>query len=70
MRFCFIEDRGADYPVALMCEVLGVSRPAIMPGARARRADDLPLIVTSSTTSSGSTATPAGVMAARVSMSS
>ena len=25
MRFRFIEDRRADYPVALMCEVLGVS---------------------------------------------
>lgn len=35
-------------------------------GARARTADDLPPIVTSSTTSGGSTATPAGVMTARV----
>ena len=25
MRFRFIEDRRADYPVSLMCEVLGVS---------------------------------------------
>ena len=25
MRFRFIEDRRADYPVALMCDVLGVS---------------------------------------------
>ncbi|GGI33875.1 MULTISPECIES: transposase [Bradyrhizobium] len=45
-------------------------RLRIMPGARARGADDLLPIVTSSTTSGGSTATPAGVMAARVSMPS
>lgn len=70
MRFRFIEDRRADYPVTLLCDVLGSRRPAIMPGARTRRADDLPPIVTSSTTSDGSTATPAGVMAARASMSS
>jgi putative transposase len=25
MRFRFIEDRGADYPVTIMCDVLGVS---------------------------------------------
>ena len=25
MRFRFIEDRSADYPVSLMCDVLGVS---------------------------------------------
>jgi transposase InsO family protein len=25
MRFCFIEDRRADYPVRILCEVLGVS---------------------------------------------
>jgi hypothetical protein len=25
MRFCFIEDRRADYPVTIMCDVLGVS---------------------------------------------
>jgi hypothetical protein len=26
MRFRFIEDRRADYPVTLMCDVLGVAR--------------------------------------------
>ncbi|WP_247409443.1 hypothetical protein [Bradyrhizobium sp. 150] len=63
MRFRFIEDRRADYPVTIVCDVLGVS-PAAMPGARARRAVDLSPIVTSSTTSNGYTATQADAMAA------
>ncbi|WFU45417.1 hypothetical protein QA640_46160 (plasmid) [Bradyrhizobium sp. CB82] len=29
MRFRFIEDRRADYPVTLLCDVLGVS-PALL----------------------------------------
>ena len=48
----------------------GSRRPAIMPGARARRAGDLPPIVTSSTTSNGFTATQADAMAARAFMPS
>jgi hypothetical protein len=70
MRIRFIEDRRADYPVTILCDVLGVSPAAIMPGDRARKAGDLPPIVTSSTTSSGSTVTPTDAMAARVSMPS
>ena len=70
MRFRFIEDRRADYSVTILCDVLGSRRRAIMPGARGRRAGDPSPIVTSSTTSSGSIATPADAMAARASMSS
>jgi hypothetical protein len=69
MRFRFIEDRRADYPVAIMCDVLGVS-PAGYYAWRARPAGDQPPIATSSTTSSGSIATPTDAMAARVSMPS
>src|SRR5437660_5454233 len=47
-----------------MCSVS--RRPAIMPGARARRAGEPPPIVTSLTTSSGSIATPTDAMAARI----
>ena len=68
MRFRFIEDRRADYPVTIMCEVLGVSPAGYMLGARARRAGGPPPIVTSSTTSSGSIAAHADAMAARASM--
>ena len=35
MRFRFIEDRRADYPVTIMCDVLGVS-PAGYSAWRAR----------------------------------
>jgi hypothetical protein len=45
MRFHFIEDRRADYPVTIMCDVLG-----IMPGGRGRRAREPPPTVSSSTT--------------------
>ena len=69
MRFRFIEDRRSDYPVKIMCGVLGVSpagyyawraRPE-SPRAAANRelVDDI----------KQSIATPAGAMAARVSMS-
>ena len=70
MRFRFIEDRRADYPVTIMCDVLGVS-PAGYYAWRSRpESRDPPPIVTSSTTSSGSIATQADAMAARASMPS
>jgi hypothetical protein len=47
VRFRFIEDCRPDYPVTLLCDVLGV--------ALALRADDPLPIVTPSTTSGGST---------------
>lgn len=65
----FIEDRRADYPVMLLCDVLGVSpagdlRLALAPGkpridADRNIVDDI----------RRSTATPAGVMAKRISTS-
>jgi putative transposase len=70
MRFRFIEDRRADYPVSIMCDVLGVSpagyyawraRPESRRSAANRElVDDI----------GGSTATPADAMAVRVSMPS
>ncbi len=73
MRFRFIEDRRTDYPVTLLCDVLGVSpagyyawrsRPESRRSAANRDlVDDIRRV-------GESTATPAGVMAARVSMSS
>jgi len=50
MRFRFIEDRRSDYPVKIMCGVLGVS-PAGYCAWRARRAREPPPTVNSSTTS-------------------
>ncbi|MCP3392220.1 hypothetical protein NLM27_25925 [Bradyrhizobium sp. CCGB12] len=70
MRFRFIEDRRAHYPVMLLCEVVGVSPAGYYACARARRADDLLPTETSSTKSNESIATPAAVIAARASMSS
>jgi hypothetical protein len=69
MRFRFIEDRRADYPVTIMCAVLGVSPAGYYAGGRARRAHEPPPIVSSSTTSSGFTATPMA-MAVHASMPS
>jgi hypothetical protein len=70
MRFRFIEDRRADYPVRIMCDVLGVS-PAGYYAWRARpeslRAAANRKLVT---TSSGFTATPMAATAARASMPS
>ena len=68
MRFRFIEDRRADYPVTIMCDVLGVS-PAGYYAWRARpESREPPPIVSSSTTSSGFIATPMAATAARASM--
>ncbi len=70
MRFRFIEDRRADYPVTIMCGVLSVS-PAGYYAWRSRpESQDPPPIVSSSTTSGGFTATPMAAMAARASMPS
>jgi len=69
MRFRFIEDRRADYPVRILCDVLGVS-PAGYYAWRSRpESCDPPPIATSWTTSGGSIGTPADAMAARASMS-
>ena len=71
MRFRFIEDRRADYPVSDHVRRAQASRLlAIMPGGCARRAREPPPTVNSSTTSSGFTATPMAAMAARASMPS
>ena len=70
MRFRFIEDRRADYPVTLMCAVLGVSPAATMPGERAQRAREPPPTGNSSTTLSGFTVTLMAAMAARAFMPS
>jgi hypothetical protein len=47
MRFRFIEDRRADYPVTILCDVLGVSpcrllRLALPPGEPAIRRQSSP----------------------------
>jgi hypothetical protein len=68
MRFRFIEDRRADYPVRILCDVLEVS-PAGYYAWRSREesrrcAANRDLVMTSN----GSIATPADAMAARASM--
>lgn len=58
MRFRFIEDRRADHPVGILCDVLEVSPAGYSAWHRARRAGARPPIDNSSATSSGSIATP------------
>ena len=70
MRFRFIEDRRADYPVTILCDAPGSRRLAIMLGAHARRASERLPIVHLSRTSDGSIAIPADAMAARAFTSS
>ena len=70
MRFRFIEDRRADYPVTILCDVLGVSPAGYYAWRSRRRASDPRPTVRSLTTSSRSIATPADAMAARASMPS
>jgi hypothetical protein len=67
MRFRFIEDRRADYPVRILYNVLGVS-PAGYYAWRDRpeSRDRLPIAI-SSTTSNRFIARPADAMAARAS---
>ena len=67
MRFRFIEDRRADYPVTIMCDVLGIS-PAGYYAWRAR--PESPRAAANrkpSMTSSRFIATPMAAMAARAS---
>ena len=69
MRFRFIEDRRADYPVTILCDVLAVS-PAGYYAWRSRPESRRSCANRDLTTSSGSIATPTDAMVARVSMSS
>jgi putative transposase len=40
MRFRFIEDRRADYPVTILCDVLGVSPAGYYPARSHNRLSD------------------------------
>jgi hypothetical protein len=70
MRFRFIEDRRTDYPVTILCDVLGVSSAGYYAWRSREESRRSAPIVTPSTTLNGFIATPADAMAARVSMPS
>ena len=68
MRFRFIEDRRADYPVTILCDVLGVS-PAGYYAWRSRPESERSA-ANRELVEDGSIAIPADAMAARASMPS